>query len=184
MLSKINLSLMCVALIFLTQTSGAKGVKMDPLLNMKLTTLDKKNIKLSDFANSKVFLIVNTASKCGFTSQYEGLETLHKKYKDKGLAIIGFPSNDFGAQEPGTNEEIKEFCKLNFGVTFPLMDKAPVKGSSAQPFYKELLKLSEDKSDVAWNFEKFLVTKDGTVIQRFKSKVKPSELDSTIAKLL
>lgn len=158
--------------------------QMNELLEMELTTVNNKKIKLSDFKQSKVFLIVNTASKCGYTSQYEGLEELHKKYKDKGLAIIGFPSNDFGAQEPGTNQEIQDFCKLNYGVTFPLMAKAPVKGSAAQPFYKSLLKLSEDKSDVGWNFEKFLFASNGSKIERFKSKVTPADLEKIISNLL
>lgn len=160
------------------------GAPLDNLLKINLKTGSGNSIQLSDFKKSKVFLIVNTASKCGFTSQYEGLETLHKKFKDKGLAIIGFPSNDFGAQEPGTNEQIQEFCKLNYGVSFPLMTKAPVTGSDIQPFYKELLSLSADKSAVAWNFEKFLVTKDGKQIQRFKSKVKPEDLETIISNLL
>ena len=161
-----------------------KGSVMDSLLNMELETINKTKVKLADFNKTKVFLIVNTASKCGYTKQYEGLEALHKKYKDKGFAVIGFPSNDFGAQEPGTNTEIQEFCKLNFGVTFPLMAKAPVVGSSAQPFYKELLKLSENKNDVGWNFEKFLISKDQGVIDRYKSGVKPEDLDAVISKLL
>lgn len=156
----------------------------DNLFGIELTTLNNKKIKLSDFKKSKVFVIVNTASKCGYTSQYEGLEDLHKKYKDKGLAIIGFPSNDFGAQEPGSNQEIQEFCKLNFGVTFPLMSKAPVKGNEIQPFYKELIKLSQDKSDVGWNFEKFVFIKNGTKIDRYKSSTTPKDLEKIISKLL
>jgi glutathione peroxidase len=154
------------------------GAPMDNLLNINLKTVNGTSIKLSDYKNTKVFLIVNTAS------QYEGLEALHKKFKDKGLAVIGFPSNDFGAQEPGTNEQIKDFCKLNFGVSFPLITKAEVTGSEIQPFYKELLNLSSDKSAISWNFEKFLITKDGNSIQRFKSKVKPEDLESIIVKLL
>jgi glutathione peroxidase len=167
-----------------TKPMQKKGSAMDSLLNMELETLNKTKVKLSDFNKTKVFLIVNTASKCGYTNQYEGLEALHKKYKDKGFAVIGFPSNDFGAQEPGSNNEIQEFCKLNFGVTFPLMAKAPVVGSSAQPFYQQLLKLSENKSDVGWNFEKFLITKDQGVVDRYKSSVKPQDLDAVISKLL
>lgn len=162
----------------------SSDLKMEKLLSMPLETVNKNNIKLKDFGKTKVFLIVNTASKCGFTNQYEGLEALYKKYKDKGLAVIGFPSNDFGAQEPGSNNEIKEFCKLNYGVSFPLMAKGPVVGASAQPFYQELLKISDDKSEVSWNFEKFLFTKTGDTITRYKSSVKPEELDPVIAKLL
>ncbi len=156
------------------------GSPMKDLLDMELMTVNNKKIKLSDFQQSKVFLIVNTASKCGYTSQYEGLEELYKKYKDKGLAVIGFPSNDFGAQEPGTNQEIQDFCRLNYGVTFPLMAKASVKGTDAQPFYKNLLTASDDKSDVGWNFEKFLIVKDGSKIERFKSNVKPKDLEKVI----
>ncbi len=172
-----------------TQPSSQKtvepklGASMNSLLSIDLTTVNNKNIKLTDFEKTDVFLFVNTASECGFTSQYKGLEALHQKFKDKGFAVVGFPSNDFGAQEPGTNAEIKDFCKLNYGVTFPLMSKASVKGSGIQPFYKELISLSDDKSDVSWNFEKFLVTKDGT-IKRYKSKTTPAELESEISKLL
>ncbi len=160
------------------------GASMDALLGMELITVNNKKIKLSDFKKSKVFLIVNTASKCGYTSQYEGLESLHKKFKDKGLAVIAFPSNDFGSQEPGTNEQIQEFCKLNYGVTFPLMLKASVKGQSTQPFYKALLNLSSDKSDIGWNFEKFLITREGSKIERFKSGTTPKDLDKIISGIL
>ncbi len=157
---------------------------MDALFSINLLTANNKNIKLKDFAKSKVFLFVNTASNCGYTKQYEGLEKLFKKFQNKGLAIIGFPSNDFGGQEPGTNSEIQEFCKLNYGITFPIMAKNSVVGDKIQPIYQELLKLSSDKSDVSWNFEKFLVAKESGVITRYKSNYKPEDLEPIIAKLL
>lgn len=166
------------------KSDSVQGVDVDSLFNIELKTINDKSIKLKDFGQTKLFLIVNTASKCGFTKQYEGLEALHKKFKDKGFAVIGFPSNDFLSQEPGTNDEIQEFCKLNYGVTFPLMTKGSVKGAKIQPFYKELVNLSEDKSNVGWNFEKFLVSKDGKIFKRYKSKVTPEELDSVISEYL
>jgi glutathione peroxidase len=125
----------------------------------------------------KVALVVNTASKCGFTPQYKDLESLYEKYQDQGFVVLGFPSNDFGAQEPGSDAEIKKFCELNYKVKFPLMPKAPVKGEAKQPAYKYLTeKTREDlRGEVEWNFEKFLVGKDGQVVARFKSKVSPSD---------
>lgn len=135
----------------------------------------------------KVVLIVNVASKCGFTPQYEDLEKLYKKYGDKGLVILGFPCNQFGNQEPGTDEEIGQFCKLNYGVTFPVLKKVDVNGKNVDPVY-EFLK--EQKSGmlglsrVKWNFEKFLVDKHGKVIERYSSLTKPHSFESEIERLL
>jgi glutathione peroxidase len=123
----------------------------------------------------KVLLIVNTASKCGFTSQYEGLQKIYEKYRSQGLEIIGVPCNQFLFQEPGSNAEIKKFCELKYKTTFPLLDKSNVKGSKQHALYKFLQNNYEDKSDVAWNFEKYLVSRDGKVLNRFKSTVKPED---------
>jgi glutathione peroxidase len=146
-----------------------------------------KPVNLSDY-KGKVLLIVNTASKCGYTSQYEQLEAIHKKYAPKGFLVLGFPSNDFGAQEPGSNEEIAKFCKLNYGVSFPLFEKNPVKGATKQELFKILTEESGKSmtGEVNWNFEKFLVGKDGKLVGRFPSKVKPdsAELTSKIEGLL
>lgn len=135
----------------------------------------------------KVVLIVNTASKCGFTKQYDDLEALYKKYKDQDLVIIGFPCNQFASQEPGSSEEIAEFCRINHGVTFPLMKKIDVNGSNADPLY-EWLK-SEKRGllgfkGIKWNFEKFLVDKKGKVVQRYSSVKNPSSIAGDIEKLL
>ncbi|QLL30764.1 hypothetical protein HG536_0A05790 [Torulaspora globosa] len=135
----------------------------------------------------KVVLIVNVASKCGFTPQYQELEDLYKKYKDQGLVIIGFPCNQFGRQEPGSDEEIGQFCQLNYGVTFPVLKKIDVNGSDADPVY-EFLKSQKAGllgfRGIKWNFEKFLVDKKGAVHQRYSSLTKPSSLDATIAELV
>ena len=123
-----------------------------------------------------VVLIVNTASKCGFTGQYDGLEQLHKKHSEAGLAVLGFPSNDFMGQEPGSDEQIQEFCKLNYGVSFPLFKKGPVTGEQKQPVFKFLTEEGPGKfrGKVLWNFEKFLVNRRGEVIGRWRSVTGPS----------
>jgi glutathione peroxidase len=127
-----------------------------------------------DSLKGKVVLIVNTASKCGFTSQYKGLQDLHDRFHNKGLVILGFPSNDFGGQEPGTSKEIESFCKLNYGVTFPVMEKAPVTGGAMQQVYRYLLgQLSG--AVVNWNFEKILIDRTGRVVAKFASSVDPSD---------
>jgi glutathione peroxidase len=134
----------------------------------------------------KVVLIVNVASKCGFTPQYEGLEKLYKKYKDKGLVILGFPSNQFAHQEPASNEEIVEFCKINYGVTFQLFKKIDVNGKNAIPLYKYLKKeLSGTLGGaIKWNFTKFLIDSDGKAIKRFAPSFKPKDIEEDIKKLL
>ena len=122
----------------------------------------------------KVLLIVNVASKCGFTPQYEDLQKLYEKYHEKGFEILAFPCNDFGQQEPGTNDEIKEFCSTTFGVTFPMFDKIKVLGDDKEPLYNYLINAPGiEHGDIKWNFEKFLISKDGKVTARFRSKVEP-----------
>jgi len=137
--------------------------------------IDLNEAKLSSF-KEKVLLIVNVASKCGFTPQYKGLQTIYDKYKDQGFEILGFPCNDFGEQEPGTNEEIKNFCSVNFNVTFPMFDKIALKGAERSPLF-ELLTNNETtgQSPVEWNFEKFVIDKEGNIVERFKSSVKPED---------
>ena len=147
-------------------------------------TIDGIEKPLSDF-NGKVLLIVNVASKCGYTKQYEGLQKLYLKYKDKGFEILAFPCNDFGSQEPGSNEEIKQFCSTNYNVTFPLFDKIKILGNERSPLYYKLINF-ESAGEISWNFEKFIVDKNGNVIKRYKSKVAPEneELITLIEKEL
>ena len=149
------------------------------------TTAGKKK-SLSDY-KGKVLLVVNTASKCGFTPQFEGLETLYEKYQPKGLEIIGFPCNQFGKQDPGSNGEITEFCQLNYGVSFPMMAKIEVNGSGADPLYKHLKKEAPGalgSKGIKWNFTKFLIDTEGNVLKRYGSTTKPQDLEKDIVKLL
>lgn len=142
--------------------------------------------KLSDFAGGPI-LIVNTASKCGFTPQYKGLEALHRKYAAKGLTILGFPCNQFGAQEPGDAEEIKSFCSLNYDVTFPLMAKVEVNGDGADPLFTHLKSEKPGllgTKGIKWNFTKFLIDKSGKVVGRYAPTDKPESLETDIQKLL
>lgn len=158
---------------------------------MAANTPDLKTIPIKDINgketslkqyDGKVLLVVNVASKCGYTPQYKSLEATYRKYKDKGLVILGFPCNDFGSQEPGTNEEIQKFCSSKYDVTFPLFDKIHVKGPEQHPLYTALSgKESPFPGDVGWNFNKFLVGKDGKILKRFDSKVKPDSADMTLA---
>lgn len=144
------------------------------IYDFKVTALDGGTIDFSDFKGKKI-LIVNTASKCGFTPQYEGLENLYKQHKDK-LVIVGFPANDFGKQEPGTNDEIATFCKKNYGVTFPMAAKISVKGNDMAPIYHWLTKKEYNNyknSSVKWNFQKYLIDEQGNLIEVFGSMVKP-----------
>ena len=144
---------------------------------IELPRLDGKPAKLSDYAG-KVVLAVNVASKCGFTPQYAGLQALNDRYADRGFIVLGFPSNQFFNQEPGSAEQIQEFCSVNYGVTFPLFAKLDVKGSTQHPLYAILTEVPDDAGkagNVAWNFEKFLVGRDGRVVRRFRSKVVPQD---------
>ncbi|HYF37302.1 MAG TPA: glutathione peroxidase [Prosthecobacter sp.] len=143
------------------------------LYDIPLKDIDGKDTSLKAY-EGKVLLIVNVASKCGNTKQYTELQALHEKFKDEGLVVLGFPSNDFGGQEPGTNEEIKTFCSTKYNVTFPMFDKVAVKGPSKAPIYEALSGPdSPFPGDVKWNFGKFLVGRDGKVVARFEPKTKP-----------
>lgn len=148
-------------------------------------TIRGEEQSLGDY-KGKVMLIVNTASKCGFTPQYKGLEDLYKKYRDEGLEILGFPSNQFMKQEPGSEEEIEQFCQVNFGVTFPLFAKIDVNGAGAHPLYQYLKDQAPGMlgDAVKWNFTKFLVDREGRVINRFAPTTKPEELEQDILQAL
>ena len=151
----------------------------------KSTNLQGQNVSMKAY-KGKVVLIVNTASKCGFTPQYEGLEKLYKTYKNKGLIILGFPCNQFGNQEPGSAEEIAKFCTLKYDVTFPMFMKIDVNGENADPLYKFLKASLPDNGtgDIKWNFTKFLLDKTGKPIKRYTSAIKPEDLSADIEKLL
>jgi glutathione peroxidase len=141
------------------------------------------NVNLSDYKN-KVVLVVNVASKCGYTSQYEGLQKLYEDLESRNFVILGFPSNQFFGQEPGTNEEIQKFCKLTYGVSFPIMSKVDVNGDNAIPLYKWLTSLDKFSGKITWNFNKFLINKKGEVVKRYSSGTKPEEITGDIKSLL
>lgn len=173
-------------LVYLLFISTLLGANMKTIYDFDLELIDGKTISMSEYKN-KVILIVNVASKCGFTPQYKGLESLYQKYKDKGLVILGFPCNQFMSQEPASNEEIAEFCSLTYGVDFPMFKKIDVNGENTHPLYKYL----KDEASgflgtdiIKWNFTKFLVDKKGKVIQRFSPSTTPEDLEDDIKKLL
>jgi len=166
--------------------SNPKVFKNANILKYSVKNIKNEIVYLSKY-EGKVLLIVNVASECGYTPQYAGLEAIYKKYNDKGFEILAFPCNDFGQQEPGTNEEIQKFCSTKFDVTFSLFDKISVKGNEKAELYKMLTDNPiTGKSEIGWNFEKFLIDKNGNVVENFKSKVKPEseEITSKIEKLL
>jgi len=153
------------------------------LYDFTLNSIDGQPAPLAAY-KGKVLLLVNVASKCGFTPQYKALEALYEKYKDQGLVVIGFPANNFMAQEPGTNEEIKTFCSRTYNVTFPMYTKISVKGDDKAPIYQFLTDKGANPNtggEIKWNFTKFLVSRDGTVIARFEPAVKPDSPEVTAA---
>lgn len=173
-------------LLILSINSLAKDAPMKTIYDFKVNTINGEETTLEQY-KGKVMLIVNVASKCGYTSQYDGLETLYRKYKDKGLVVLGFPCNQFGSQEPGSEAEIQNFCRVNFGVTFPMFSKINVNGDDTHPLYRYLK--SEQPGIlgteiIKWNFTKFLVSKEGKVIERFGSSIKPISLEKEIEVLL
>lgn len=150
---------------------------MSSLYDIPLKTLHGQDTSLADL-KGKALLVVNVASKCGLTPQYEGLEKLHAQYADRGFAVVGFPCNQFGGQEPGSSEEIQEFCSTTYGVTFPMMEKVDVNGKDRSPVYDVLTETPDaegEAGDIKWNFEKFLVSADGEVVARFRPLVKPED---------
>lgn len=158
---------------------------MTNIYQFEAELLDGKNKSFDDYAG-KVLLIVNTASKCGFTPQYAGLEKLYEEYKDQGFLVLGFPCNQFGGQEPATEEQIGVFCQKNYGVTFPMFAKVNVKGPEAHALFRYLTNNSKGilGNGIKWNFTKFLIGKDGQVKNRFAPTTKPEELRAEIEKLL
>lgn len=188
--------------------NSCKNTDMKTVYDFTATSNSGAEVRFSDY-RGKVLLVANTASKCGFTPQYDGLEALWRKYRDRGLVVIGFPCDQFGHQEPGTNEEIAEFCRLNHGVSFPLMAKVDVNGPEAAPLFKWLyaekpfagfgegetalfmdkMLSSRDKDyasnpDIKWNFTKFLIDRNGHVVARYEPTVAPEAIEAEIQKLL
>jgi glutathione peroxidase len=172
-------------LTFILTTLLVGGENMD-FYNIKVKDIDGKEFTMEKY-KGKVLLIVNVASKCGYTGHYAGLETLHEKYSEKGLSVLGFPCNQFLSQEPGTEEEIKQFCSLTFGVKFDMFSKIDVNGDNTHELYKYLKSNSSGflgTGMIKWNFTKFLVNRQGKVIKRYSPSTKPSEIEGDILKLL
>lgn len=173
-------------IMLLIMTTYAKEKEMSTIYDFQVETIAGEKTTLEAYKGN-VMLIVNVASKCGFTPQYEGLETLYEKYKDRGLVVLGFPCNQFKSQEPGTELEIQDFCTVNFGVTFPMFSKIDVNGDNTHPLYAYL---KSEKSgflgseSIKWNFTKFLVDSEGDVIERYASATEPRSIAKDIEKLL
>ena len=202
------LTLVAVAVVGLLSCKS-NASDMNTIYDFTALSNKGKEVNFADY-QGKVLLIVNTASKCGFTPQYDGLEALYQKYKDQGLVIIGFPCDQFGHQEPGTDEQIEEFCRINHGVTFPLMSKIEVNGEGAHPIYQwlksqagfagfdpahPLTKILDEmftkadpdyasKPDIKWNFTRFLISKEGKVVSRFEPTTEPQGMEESIEKAL
>lgn len=171
-------TLALLAALFLLQIVAARA---GTIHDIKVKDIDGKDTSLNAY-KGKVLLIVNVASKCGLTPQYKALEALQQKYKDKGLTVLGFPCNQFGGQEPGTNDEIKQFCSSKYNVTFPLFDKIDVNGEKRHPLYVALAgKESPFPGDIKWNFNKFLIGKDGKILKRFEPRTTPDSPEVTQA---
>lgn len=196
MLNVKNISkMLSVVLVTLLASVGQSKAKPETV-KVETTTIDQPkfysftvkdangaDVNLGTYKN-KVVLVVNVASKCGYTSQYEGLQKLYENYQAKDFVILAFPSNQFFGQEPGSNEEIQKFCKLSYGVTFPVFAKTDVNGDDASELYKWLTSLPKFSGRISWNFNKFLINKKGEVVNRYSSSTKPEDLDEDIKKLL
>jgi glutathione peroxidase len=173
-----------LAVVAASARADSKGdKKVGSVLDHKMKDIDGKDVDLSQY-KGKVVLLVNVASRCGYTKQYAGLEKLYEQYKDKGFVIIGVPANEFGKQEPGTDAEIKKFCTGTYNVTFPMMSKVVVKGEGITPLYEQLTTQEKDaklNGPIKWNFTKFLVGRNGEVVNRFESPVKPESPEMTKA---
>jgi len=179
------IKLLCIlpVIALVSGASGGEGEKeetgMKSIYDFRIADIDGNDVNLADY-KGKVLLIVNVASKCGFTPQYKGLQKLYSEYKDRGFEILAFPSNDFMGQEPGTNEQIKNFCQLNYQVSFPLFSKISVKGENIHPLYRFLTDKSTNSrfaGAITWNFNKFLIDRKGNIVNRFDSKADPQSPD-------
>ncbi len=171
-----------LALLASVTIAPAEDKKVPPVLNFKMKDIAGKQVDLSKY-QGKVVLFVNVASKCGYTPQYKGLEQLHEKYAGEGLVVVGVPCNDFGKQEPGTEEQIAKFCKDTYDVKFDLLSKVSVKGEDKAPLYKFLTEKETNpkfSGEIKWNFTKFLIGRNGEIVGRFEPKVKPEEMTEAI----
>jgi glutathione peroxidase len=177
MIRKFSLVLAFAATILGFQAMGHADDEHECALNFEMATIDGEKVDLEQY-EGKVVLVVNVASQCGLTPQYAGLEKLYDKYKEKGFVVLGFPCNQFGSQEPGSEAEIKEFCTSKYDVSFPMFSKVEVNGDGAAPIYKYLTAKDlkpAGKGDISWNFEKFLIDRDGQVVARFSPRTKPED---------
>ena len=176
-----SISVLLASTISAKTIPSTKGDESGNIQDVTVKDMNGKEVKLSDY-KGKVLLIVNVASKCGYTKQYAGLEAIYEKYKAQGFEILAFPCNDFGGQEPGTNDEIAEFCSSTYSVKFKLFDKIKVLGDEKAPLYSLLTNNKNvEQGDIKWNFEKFLVDKEGNVVSRFRSKITPESEELTKA---
>lgn len=176
-LPPVSVILAAVALWAAPRPGVAAETRQASSHSIPIKTIEGRATTLNEW-QGKVLLVVNTASRCGYTPQYEGLEKLHRRYADRGFAVLGFPSNDFGGQEPGSNSEIRYFCQTNYKVSFPLFEKGPVTGTAIQPLFKALV---GDGPAIGWNFEKILLGADGKVLRRFGSTTAPDSAELTQA---
>ncbi|MEX2214901.1 MAG: glutathione peroxidase [Phycisphaeraceae bacterium] len=184
-MSKSALSALTAALLLAVASLSLAAKKESPsVLNHDMKTIEGKDVNVAKEYGDKIVLVVNVASKCGYTKQYTGLQALYEKYKDKNFVILGVPANNFGGQEPGSDDQIAQFCSSKYKVTFPLLSKVSVKGDDMCELYKTLTSKDTNPKfagDVKWNFEKFLVI-NGKVVARYPSKVTPEEIDADVAK--
>jgi glutathione peroxidase len=186
MMKKLLLILLLLLPLSISAQKNNTGEKMKTFYDFNATSIIGENISMEHY-KGKVVLVVNVASNCGFTPQYKGLQELYKKHEDNNFTILGFPSNQFGKQEPGTSKEIKTFCTINFDVSFPLFEKIHVNGERTHPLYKFLKSEATGilwSESIKWNFTKFLVDKEGKVITRYGSSTKPKDIEADILKLL
>lgn len=182
----ISIGLFVSAMLYALDNNKGEKMSTNSIYDFSAKSIDGKIVSMKDF-EGKVILIVNVASECGFTPQYEGLQSLYEKYKDKGFVILGFPCNQFGLQEPGTDEEIKQFCESKYNISFPMFSKIEVNGDNTHPLYTYLKNVAPGvlaSKDIKWNFTKFLVDKKGNVIERYAPATKPASIESRIDSLL
>lgn len=177
MIRPLSIAMLLVGCQTLAMSAPHSEHRTKTIYDFTMTDIDGRKVPLKKY-KGKVILVVNVASKCGFTPQYEALEALYKQREKSNFVILGFPANNFGSQEPGTDSEIKEFCSSKFGVTFPMFSKISVKGDDEHELYKWLIANSDrPKDDIEWNFSKFVIGKDGKVVARFKSATKPDSVE-------